>query len=182
MLLTTFQPALYLNGDILMLAALIGLILYYALEMKKWKLVRVILFSLFVLYLVKVIDLTLFPIPLNQRAIEVENLYFDPTFLITLAPIKTITRDVYLNILMTIPLGVFLNLLYRKTKFIKHLSNTFILILCIEIIQLILSFTLRSNSWSFDLNDIVFNLLGFIIGYFIAWLSTLFVLRITDTA
>ena len=64
------------------------------------------------------------------------------------------------NIVMFLPLGVFLPILWAKLQKVwKAISVGLVMILCIEICQL---FTLRGRC---DVDDVLLNMLGVILGY-----------------
>lgn len=74
----------------------------------------------------------------------IKNISSDPLFIFT----------VIMNIFIFVPLGY----LFRKKTFIFSLATAFIISLCIEIIQYILKVGI------FDIDDIIFNIIGFMIG------------------
>lgn len=78
-----------------------------------------------------------------------------------LSQIKTIIEDDILNILFFVPLGMYASLFIKKHKFIKVILFSFLLSLFFEIFQLF------SLIGSFSTKDLITNVLGSIIGYFI---------------
>ncbi|WP_368489740.1 VanZ family protein [Clostridium sp. BJN0013] len=74
----------------------------------------------------------------------IKNISADPLFIFT----------VIMNIFIFIPLGY----LFRKKTFTFSLVSAFVISLCIEIIQYILKVGI------FDIDDIIFNIIGFMIG------------------
>lgn len=118
-------------------------------------------FNLFCIYIALVISITLMPI-----VVSLPNIIFEPylpMYMVLFGDILSAhfgaVQQLILNILLTIPLGIFLPYLY-KTNFIKTTSYTFMLSLTIELVQPLLHLY-RSS----DINDIVTNTLGGIIGY-----------------
>ena len=76
--------------------------------------------------------------------------------------------DTVLNVLLFIPLGFFLSLMYRKYNRISRVALTgFLLSLAIEVVQMF-------GRGSTDINDLITNTVGTCLGYFLyKWLSTL---------
>jgi len=73
------------------------------------------------------------------------------------------TRQIILNIVMTIPFGFLLPLTkIPKMKLLKVILFTFLLSLSIELLQ-----PLLSSSRSSDITDLITNVTGGIIGYFL---------------
>ena len=72
-------------------------------------------------------------------------------------------KQIILNVVMTIPFGFLLPLVRRKNiKLLKIVLYTFLLSLCIEILQ-----PLINASRSSDITDLITNVLGGIVGYVI---------------
>lgn len=78
-----------------------------------------------------------------------------------ISQINTIIEDDILNILFFVPLGMYASLFIKKHKFIKVILFSFLLSLFFEIFQLF------SLIGSFSTKDLITNVLGSIIGYFI---------------
>lgn len=87
---------------------------------------------------------------------------------INFIPILTIDIPSFvLNVIMLIPFGVYLPLLYGKVDSAKKAAKYgFFLSLSIEVLQLIIKVTLGSGRIA-DINDIIANTLGAAIGYLI---------------
>ena len=101
---------------------------------------------------------------------------------INLVPFRTIYRSVYLiahrtnpyliphevisllgNFALFVPFGFFISRLFtRCRRFVEFILLTFVILLSIETLQVL---TLRG---SFDVDDIILNLAGAVIGFFIA--------------
>lgn len=86
---------------------------------------------------------------------------FSPTFV--LIPFMDMIRgpiDTILNIILFFPLGFFLPLLYKKYNRISHvISTSFLFSLAIEFVQMF-------GRGSTDINDLITNTIGAILGYF----------------
>ncbi|MDF2815322.1 MAG: hypothetical protein K0Q81_1522 [Paenibacillus sp.] len=100
---------------------------------------------------------------------------FSPTYRYNLIPFKTISnyvvnfshfnfeiwfKNLFGNIVMFIPIGVFAPILNKRyLRFFPFLGFTFLILTAVETIQLI------SRVGSFDVDDLILNLFGAIIGY-----------------
>lgn len=70
-------------------------------------------------------------------------------------------KEIVLNIFMTIPFGfLFPYIINEKFKFLKTIISCFLLSLCIELLQ-----PLLSEKRSSDITDLITNVIGGIIGY-----------------
>lgn len=78
-----------------------------------------------------------------------------------ISQIKTIIEDDILNILFFVPLGMYASLFIKKHKLIKVILFSFLMSSFFEIFQLF------SLIGSFSTKDLITNVLGSIIGYFI---------------
>lgn len=96
-----------------------------------------------------------------QRFVTTSTFEFDRIFLVPFSSSEVIMPYV-LNIIMTIPLGFLLPLIWKQFRTLKKVAlSGFLLSLCIELSQL---FT-QSRTTTTD--DLIMNTLGAIIGYFI---------------
>ena len=71
------------------------------------------------------------------------------------------------NILLLLPLGIYLPLLLRRKGFKYVLILGLLTTISIELAQFIISSIIGVTYRTFDVNDIILNTLGFIIGYLI---------------
>ena len=78
-------------------------------------------------------------------------------------PFRGIEMDFYLNILMTVPLGVYLKLLSKST-FHQIIGLGLLVGVGIESTQFILDSFLQLSRW-IDINDVMTNACGIIVGY-----------------
>jgi len=115
---------------------------------------RTLLYTVFAFYLVAVLTLVGFP--------DIMSLTLD--FAINVIPFADIISDfknACLNVLLFIPLGIFLPVLWDKYR---NAKNTIIFGLCatgaIEVAQI---FTFRTT----DINDVITNIAGTLVGYLI---------------
>lgn len=96
-----------------------------------------------------------------QRFVTTSTSEFDRIFLVPFSSSQVIMPYV-LNIIMTIPLGFLLPLIWKQFRTIKKVAlSGFLLSLCIELSQL---FTQSRNTTT---DDLIMNTLGAIIGYLI---------------
>ena len=142
--------------------------------LKKYSCAKVILFSCFIIYLTLVLAVTFFP------------LYFDSSLVfpspIELTPLKTswlflkgflqgyvsplyAFSQLFGNVIMTIPFGImFLFVCPDKVKTF-YCSVALLFPLTIEWFQLFLGIVLTTMYRTFDVDDILLNFIGIIIGY-----------------
>ncbi len=178
------------NGDIVIV---FGFILYivvtviiFALKQKlKRSLVwfKELIRILFVLYILMVISVTLFPLEIGvpHEKFTYRFLNFIPLISIigeinqigtayggdSLFMIKLLMKNIGGNILMFMPLGIFMPLIWGK---FKRLKNTIIIGLIVSIsveflqfVELLLGLGIRTV----DIDDVICNVLGTLLGYFI---------------
>lgn len=118
----------------------------------------------FGVYVLSVIALTIFPIDVNTGIYANQAPWYK---LINFIPILTIDLSTFvLNIIMCIPLGVYLALFYKDNSLAEIVRKSFLFSLSIEIIQFILQITV-SNGRCADINDLLANTLGGALGYLI---------------
>lgn len=124
-------------------------------------------FALFGLYLIQVISVAVFPFPID---IPYENFRLN----INLIPfnfgrcdprvIELCLRQIYENILLTIPFGFGINFIARlKPKNMLWLAAG--VGLTLEFIQLAISLTFHTSFRVVDINDVLLNAAGVLIGY-----------------
>lgn len=135
---------------------------------------RKILLILFTLYITAVISITVFPI-----IIEPEIMVFtDETInLIPFSTISELLRDngdaetVILqligNIVMMIPFGVSLPFVVVHKHKAFYILDALLFPVMIECIQLLISFSCKSYYRTIDIDDVILNFVGILIGYLI---------------
>lgn len=84
-------------------------------------------------------------------------------------------RQVVLNVILTVPFGFLFPLVKRNSKFLKTVLYTFLLSLCIELLQ-----PLINGFRSADVTDLITNVLGGCLGYAIYLLFKPLVIRIIE--
>lgn len=149
----------------------LGIITFLRLKKKK-SLVYLMFFTIFYVYLVKVLDYTLIQF---QSLLLLK--YFMPNLLlngqtagknINLIPLFTLAsqdlKTSFLNILLLIPFGFGLpfitNFRMKKIVIIGALFS-----ISIELLQLITGFMAKTTFRIADINDVIFNTVGVVIGY-----------------
>ena len=122
-------------------------------------------FSIFGMYMLGVVSVIVFPFPLGIPAPN-----FKPS--INLIPLNfgdcsiamLCIRNIYENILLTIPFGFGVNFIARiKSKNIVWLALA--VGFTFEITQLVISFFFKSAFRSVDINDVILNVTGVLLGY-----------------
>lgn len=160
-------------------------IVFQYIKYKKLNLFKILIFYSFILYLIILYFLVILPLPTFEEAIKMSikgNLYpfhfiqsimsessfnildFNTYFKSLFEPC---IYTVLLNILMMIPLGIYLRG-YFKLNFGKTITITFILSLFFELTQLSRLYFIYPKPYRvFDVDDVLMNTLGGILGYLI---------------
>lgn len=159
---------------------IIGLLIYFLIH-KKIKTINLFFFIFFSYYIARVLSLTLLPLPLTETGKEIykilEREMFNIFPLINLFDHFNyqVFRQCILNVIMFIPFGILLPLTFQyefNVKKIFCLSLSFSVF--IELTQLAISyFWIGASYRACDINDLIFNTVGGIIGYLLlkGWYS-----------
>ncbi len=122
-------------------------------------------FSIFWIYLMSVVSVVAFPFPVGisnpdfKPSINLIPFYFGRCEMINLC-----MRDIFDNILLTVPFGFGISFIFRfKPNNITWLAMT--VGFSFEITQLIISFIFKSAFRSVDINDVILNATGVLVGY-----------------
>jgi len=168
----------FINFDKLDL--LIGLFVLVCLLSVFWRQKRrasyILFFSIFWLYLLIVISTVIFPIVINRGVGDARfspNINLIPFYFGACSIPFSCLEGVIMNILLTIPFGFGINFLRRvRPKSFLWLAPTTGLVF--EFSQLIISLTFKSRFRVIDINDVIFNSIGVLIGFAIfrvfAWI------------
>jgi glycopeptide antibiotics resistance protein len=140
---------------------------------------RQVLSFVFFVYVLAVISVTLFPLPIQKRLIEDATTYHWGWGTNNLIPLKTIlnlilrdpfpmdaVRNIGGNIVLFIPFGFLVPLVRRKdTRFGKAIAFGFCASLVVEMSQLIISSIIGFTYRAFDVDDLILNTIGVAVGY-----------------
>ena len=142
---------------------LLAMIILAKFKKLKYTYLQYALITTFVIYLLSVIHLILFPIDVNIGLYANQAPWYSS---INFIPIITIDLKTFiLNIVMLVPFGMYLPLINSKFDSTKKVARMAVIIsLSIEILQSIISVTLGNGRTS-DINDIIANTLGAVVGY-----------------
>lgn len=136
-----------------------------------WK--KIIINSFFYMYIIALISVTIFPIPI-QWIDEIKIYWWQNNNFIPFISISDIllnnnlsifikVKQIIGNIIIFIPMWFFINYMYKnKIIFSKILIIGFLSSFSIELIQYLISHILWFNYKSSDIDDILLNTLGFI--------------------
>ncbi|MCI6495494.1 MAG: VanZ family protein [Anaeromassilibacillus sp.] len=154
---------LYLFGAI---GLVLGLVIAFLLKAKPLK---ILFWSVFYVYIIVVLGLTLFPIPYQGAELfdSVPNNFIPfRTIISTLQMGLTVTAFIQIagNILIAAPYGVVLDLTMRKSNKIWLFLFPLLFPLVIESLQFIIGFAIGYNYRSVDIDDFILNALGGYLG------------------
>lgn len=144
-----------ISGYIFIVPVIILYHLFLGRKNKKQTFLHIIAMFVFCYYLFGILTVT--GIGFTKSVIFSPNLSFVPFIGMITGPIDTM-----LNIILFVPMGLFLPLLYKKYNSIKAVALTgFMFSLSVEIVQMF--------GWgSSDVNDLITNTIGTCLGYFIS--------------
>lgn len=160
------------------LAILIGLVLLtvyivYALILKR-SIKRIIVTCIFIIYLIGVAVITLFPI-VYYDIVE----YTDIITWYNFIPFKTISAafqngitatavtQIVGNIVMSMPFGVIVLMLFNIPQWWKKLLVALSFTILIELMQLLIGIAVGNMYRNIDIDDVLLNMLGIYLGYVI---------------
>ena len=147
-------------------------------RMRKKKLMYKVVVTLVIIYLSKVMDYTILPLPVNNKALESARLIFPFSWESNLQIIPIFDKNFqygaiqafkshFLNVIMFIPMGMTISFFKESYNGWDVLKKGFYISLGIEIAQLTIGLLLGASSRLFDVNDLIMNTLGAFIGYMI---------------
>ncbi|WZU01020.1 VanZ family protein [Erysipelothrix sp. D19-032] len=176
--------AVELNSGFL-IYALIYLIVYFKLlRTKQFK--EIFWSPSFLIYIFIVVDVTLLPLPLSLQSIN-NNFYIrsgNPIWnSVNLIPTLTLenilSRNFYLNMVMFAPFGFLINVLFiKENRYFKTLYYSFVFTVLIETLQFLLIYFTGSFR-IVDVDDIIANTIGGMIGLLVYQLATFCVKKIS---
>jgi glycopeptide antibiotics resistance protein len=146
---------------------------------KRPPLQRQVLSLVFFVYVLTVMSVTLFPLPIQKRLIEDAMTYHWGWGTNNFIPLKTIlnlvlhdpfpmdaVRNISGNIVLFIPLGFLVPLVRRRdTRFGKVVAFGFCASLVVELSQLVISSIIGFTYRAFDVDDLILNTIGVAVGY-----------------
>ena len=139
----------------------IGIVFYYV-KYKKRKVPYIIVFTLFVAYMAEVLKYTQFPICLNADMEELNRqcVNYIPFHFLSIEDVETFV----LNIIITVPFGFLVPILY-KCDWRKIIVSGILFGAITEIIQAGVEAFVGVNMHRIDMNDVIANFSGVVIGY-----------------
>lgn len=145
-------------------------IIYFKRQNRPNFIYRLVFYS-FIIYSLFVINYTFFPFPIGKDPMmEYQILALHNNFI----PFKDVIDNdgfnaypVIGNIALLFPLGIYLPLLFKRKDFRFNLMIGLLTTIFIETMQFVLSHIIGVTYRTTDINDIIFNTLGCIIGYII---------------
>lgn len=153
----------------------IYVLIYIFMYFKYWKnkkFENIFWISCFAIYMFLLIDVTIFPIPITLKRIEYNfaikagsSIWHSINLLPDISLGNVFSRNFFYNMVMTAPFGFLVNVIFlEKERLKKTILWSLLLTLSIELTQLI--FILFTGAFKIvDVNDIVANILGGLIGY-----------------
>lgn len=131
-----------------------------------------ILISLFIVYMTGVTAITLFPIIYEPEIMILNDQTFNfipfgtiSEILLRNSDFKTGFLNIGGNIIMCIPFGVALPFMVKTKKRFYYVIYALALPIAIEFSQFIISISLNSFYRTIDIDDVILNFIGVIIGY-----------------
>ncbi len=154
------------DAFILLILSLLWLFIILVLKIKyKKENMNLIFLSIFYIYLCFVLKYTQFPIIIDEEMKNVigQNIWRDANF-IPFYHIKNAFKTTFLNTLMTIPFGFGLPFI-SKINVKKLLFLSLVFCFSLEFLQLMVALLVGFTFRVLDINDIIFNFIGILIGY-----------------
>lgn len=149
---------------------LIENIIYYKRNNKPNLIYRLIFYSFFI-YLLFVLKLTFFPLPIGEDAIMDYQIMALQNNFVPFKEIIGYSGFAYYpmigNIALLFPLGIYLPILFKRKGFGSVLIVGLITTVSIESMQFIISSIVGVTYRTTDINDVIFNTLGLIMGYIV---------------
>lgn len=132
---------------------------------------RKILVSLFIVYITCVISITVFPIEIDPEILSMtdKSIVLIPfstiSELFSSGTLKTIVLQIVGNVLLTVPYGISIPFLSKAKKWYIYLIYALVFPVIIELIQLIICLSTSSFYRTVDVDDIILNFIGALVGY-----------------
>lgn len=134
--------------------------------------------SIFFFYVTALLSATFFPLPFQKLALQFgrEDDFLSNNFVLfrtlfavfSTGSVAIIRRQILGNIALLLPLGFFLPLLgFKDYRLVSAFRVGFVTSFAIEIAQLFISFILGFTYKITDVDDVILNTLGCVLGYFL---------------
>lgn len=161
-----------LHKPIFLALYLLLLLIYYFLFFRKSEnknFSKFLFISMFIFYILCLIKLTILP----MRVTPIEEMNFDFSYYYQIVPFKTITQVIKYNtwnvqllgnILLLLPLPIFIGFIKKKASFVNLFFIGFITSISIECIQLFIDILTKFPNKLADIDDIILNSVGSLIG------------------
>ena len=145
---------------------------------RKLDLIACIIFDFYIAFLIKFV---FFPIPFQDTSIQIIR-EINGNFSFNLIPFKSvvsvfkigdISNSIYQfggNFILLLPMGIYISILFPKFNFKKKFIILAISSLSIEMIQLIIGLIINCQYRVVDIDDVIFNIVGGLIGLIIGLL------------
>ena len=159
------RPIAFLGGFI----ALVIWIIISCVKRKAFS--RKILVSLFIAYITVVVSITIFPIIIDSEFMDMNDksiniIPFSTIMnLISNSTATTIVLQIIGNIIMAVPYGVAIPFLVKRKKWYNYLIYTLAFPIAIELTQLFICLLSNSFYRTADIDDVILNSIGILIGY-----------------
>lgn len=156
---------------LLALAFLIYFFIDFILRKKRRTAIDYLIHYSFIFYLLCLIKLVFFPIAIYNHPELIDSSPY-----VQLIPFKSIIKainyenyiQVWGNIILLIPLSVYWTILNKRAKFFGYsLIFGFSITLTIELTQLLIDYLTHFSNKIFDIDDIISNNIGFMLGWFL---------------
>lgn len=145
------------------------------LKYRKTNIKKLIFISIFYFYIISLLAVTIFPIPI-QWLKEIKDFWDNTNNFVPFASIFGIlsnnnldlfvkVKQILGNIILFIPMGFFIPLIWEKINFKKALIFGVLISFLIEFTQFTISLILWFSYKVTDIDDIILNTLGFIVGF-----------------
>jgi len=137
---------------------------------------RLLVLFFFYVYISMIILIVLLPMPVYKESIEIfKGMYIKNNYIpfksiiqiINNLSLATALKQVMGNIIMFVPFGFFIPILFRKYSIKKYTIICFLIACSIEMSQLVLSNIIGVRFKITDIDDVILNLSGGVIGYYI---------------
>lgn len=183
----SFAPVSNISGGAMLLVTLPVLLIILAVNIRRRTgMIRTLFWIALAVYISALIELLLFPIPIHPSEFAEARTFSDPVmnmlplFNIIDSPFHIVVRNLVGNMILFVPLGFFVSFFGSEAKSTqKSILIIATIAFSIEAIQYIGSFIILQMNWKIaDIDDVIMNILGGILGLTIYWiLDKIFGLR-----